>query len=430
MKKLLAGLLAGVMLLAMAPAALAEGSEIHAANYKELNDGLKYAETHPGTTIILEGKDYIYEDANEEGFGYGVAEAEDLTIRGTDNTRMLCPGDAVTVFTVNKCTITLENLTLGHVLEPGEPISTYSGYCGGEANVIDVYDSTMTIKNCDLFGCGWTGLVTWNSTVTVDNSVIHDCSSSIVDANMDSKVSFTGCKFSGNGYVQDLQDENLAWVKDMASDYALSHPGGSIYAATDTSSVSLTNCEFTNNRTPHFAEESLAVTLKNCTFSNNAWPASEYERLNGAPATPPAAIAYASTQRVDVDGQSVEFQCYALKDANGNDTNYIKLRDLAQALNGTPAQFQVGWDGAVTIATKTAYTPNGSEGNTPFSGNRPYTRPTAETKVDGVVASLDAIVLTDDSGGGFTYYKLRDLGAALGFNVGWSAERGIFVETH
>jgi len=32
-------------------------------------------------------------------------------------------------------------------------------------------------------------------------------------------------------------------------------------------------------------------------------------------------------------------------------------------------------------------------------------------------------------GGGYIYYQLRDLGKALGFNVGWSAGRGIFIET-
>ena len=45
--------------------------------------------------------------------------------------------------------------------------------------------------------------------------------------------------------------------------------------------------------------------------------------------------AYASTQTVLVDGSAVIFQAYALKDAYGNDTNYVKLRDVAQILNGT-----------------------------------------------------------------------------------------------
>ena len=43
--------------------------------------------------------------------------------------------------------------------------------------------------------------------------------------------------------------------------------------------------------------------------------------------------------------------------------------------------------------------------------------------------AMTAINLLDDNGGGYNYFKLRDLGIALGFNVSWTAERGVFVET-
>ena len=130
-----------------------------------------------------------------------------------------------------------------------------------------------------------------------------------------------------------------------------------------------------------------------------------------------------------VDGKQVSFEMYALRDAAGNPTNYVKLRDIASVVNGTKAQFEVGWDGSVNIETGKAYTANGSEMKTPYSGNRAYSPATAATKVNGGAAGLEAIVLTDDSGGAYTYYKLRDLGKALGFNVDWSAEKGVFVET-
>ena len=46
------------------------------------------------------------------------------------------------------------------------------------------------------------------------------------------------------------------------------------------------------------------------------------------------------------------------------------------------------------------------------------------------MADLGAIVLKDANGGGYTYYKLRDLGQALGFNVRWDGEAGVIrVET-
>ncbi len=140
-------------------------------------------------------------------------------------------------------------------------------------------------------------------------------------------------------------------------------------------------------------------------------------------------MAYAATQTVQVDGRPVVFQMYARRDVNGDPVNYIKVRDLALALNGTKAQFDVGYDGAVNLIPGRPYTPNGSEMRTPFSGDRPYTTPKEATRVNGQPSKLKAILLSSDSGGGFTYYKLRNLGKALGFNVGWSKERGVYVET-
>lgn len=146
----------------------------------------------------------------------------------------------------------------------------------------------------------------------------------------------------------------------------------------------------------------------------------------------PAAIAYASTQTITINGRPVEFQAYALKDAAGNDTNYVKLRDVAYALNGTSAQFEVDWDqatGSITVTSGQTYQTNGTEMNTPYSGDRSYQISNSPLYIDGRQAQLEAIVLTDDAGKGYTYFKLRDLGSALGFTVDWSRERGIYIET-
>jgi len=147
------------------------------------------------------------------------------------------------------------------------------------------------------------------------------------------------------------------------------------------------------------------------------------------PAIPASGTAYARTQTITVDGSPITFQTYALKDANGYETNYVKVRDVASVLNGSSAQFNVTWDGAVNLQTKTAYAANGSEMTTPFSGDRGYTAATSPTKVNGSVAPLEAILLQDDAGNGYTYYKLRDLGSSLGFTVGWTATDGITVTT-
>lgn len=138
--------------------------------------------------------------------------------------------------------------------------------------------------------------------------------------------------------------------------------------------------------------------------------------------------AKASPCPVLVDGKQVAFDAYLLTDASGGGTNYFKLRDVAHVLNGTAAQFNVGWDGAITVTTKSAYTsPNGSEMSTPFNGDQPYAKNASAVKVDGQNAALDAIVLTDAGGSGYTYFKLRDLGKALGFYVGYDAAAGAVI---
>ena len=141
--------------------------------------------------------------------------------------------------------------------------------------------------------------------------------------------------------------------------------------------------------------------------------------------------AYESTQAIELDGKKIILPAYQLR-YDGGVANYVRLRDLAQILNGTAAQFDVTWlasSGAVNIVNKHAYDhPNGSEGNVPFSGPQTYSDFNGDTLIDGKVSGLNAFSIYLN-GGGNTYYQLRDLGQKLGFNVGWSGDRGIFIET-
>lgn len=141
-------------------------------------------------------------------------------------------------------------------------------------------------------------------------------------------------------------------------------------------------------------------------------------------------VAYESTQKIEIDGKSVEFQMYALKDTAGNLTNYVRVRDIAYNVNGTKAQFNVGYNGKVKLYKNSTYIANGSEMDTPFGGDKAYTKGTQTTLVNGKPVDMDTIILTDSQGGGYTYYRLRDLGASIGFNVSYSAARGIYIETN
>ncbi len=117
-----------------------------------------------------------------------------------------------------------------------------------------------------------------------------------------------------------------------------------------------------------------------------------------------------STTKLMVDGKSVPCTAYIIK---GN--NYFKLRDLAALLDGTAAQFEVSFDNAakiVSLTTGKSYTPVGGEG----SVLKPAAAATSDWKliVDGKEVSAQTYMIE-----GNYYFKLRDLGKALGFEVGY-----------
>ena len=122
-----------------------------------------------------------------------------------------------------------------------------------------------------------------------------------------------------------------------------------------------------------------------------------------------------SPQNLTVDGKAVTCEKYNIGGAN-----YFKLRDLAQALSGTSSQFEVGWDGAtgtVSITTGKAYTSVGGElsAGADKSSTAQVSRQTIQ--INGVTRSdLSAYNI-----GGANFFKLRDLGTALGFEVGYDS---------
>lgn len=144
--------------------------------------------------------------------------------------------------------------------------------------------------------------------------------------------------------------------------------------------------------------------------------------------------AYPSTQTVLVFDKPVTFQMYAIREGNGYLTNYIKLRDLAYTvqLDHSSRGFQVAWNGVITlIHDGTAYTENGTEMKTPFAGERVCIHGPTEVRYKRggrtEIYTLDSLQIQDDAGNGYTYFKLRDLGALLDYTVRWDAEKGISI---
>ena len=119
-----------------------------------------------------------------------------------------------------------------------------------------------------------------------------------------------------------------------------------------------------------------------------------------------------NASKVLVSGVNTAFDAYTI-----NQNNYFKLRDLAMALNGTPKQFEVGWDGAknaITLTTGKAYTPVGKELSSGDGTAKAAAMGQSALYLDGRQIYLTAYVI-----GGNNYFKLRDVMAQLNIYVGW-----------
>lgn len=146
---------------------------------------------------------------------------------------------------------------------------------------------------------------------------------------------------------------------------------------------------------------------------------------SSTPTQPTQKLADAREQKVVINGsKTITFHAFGLKDANGNYTNYVSVRDLAWAMNGGSGEFDVTWDNAakaIDLVTGKGYSdPTGNEGKQLFTGPQPYSQDPVKILVDGREVKLELINI----GNGNTYYKLRDLGEQLGFTVGWDQAAG------
>lgn len=118
-----------------------------------------------------------------------------------------------------------------------------------------------------------------------------------------------------------------------------------------------------------------------------------------------------NTARVLVNAVDVPFEAYTI---DGN--NYMKLRDVAAALEGSPISFEVQWDGsAIQLSSGKPYTRQGGE-LVSSESTAPIQATAGSTLVylDGRKLYLSAYQIR-----GNNYFRLRDLGMALGFDVTW-----------
>lgn len=120
--------------------------------------------------------------------------------------------------------------------------------------------------------------------------------------------------------------------------------------------------------------------------------------------------AYGRNQTLLLKGETISLQAYSI---NGN--NYLKLRDIAQMLNGTQAQFSVGYDGTTQTATLTSgqpYEAAGGEGTLQSERTLSVTPTQTKLYVNGILQDVTAYNID-----GNNYFKLRDLAQMMDFGV-------------
>ena len=141
------------------------------------------------------------------------------------------------------------------------------------------------------------------------------------------------------------------------------------------------------------------------------------------PQQPAGEAASPTNDKLEVNGAAANPTVYKI-----GDSNYFKIRDVAALLNGTEKQFAVGYDGgknAVTATTGQGYDKQSGDLAGAATGGGQSADPSNDAiYVDGQKITAEVYKIN-----GSNYFKLRDLGKALNFYVGWSAERGMYIET-
>lgn len=130
-----------------------------------------------------------------------------------------------------------------------------------------------------------------------------------------------------------------------------------------------------------------------------------------------------SMQKLIVDGKLKSCEIY-----NIFNNNYFKLRDIAYALNGSGSQFSVAWDSEnslISIQTGKPYETVGGE----FELRGDLSRYAKKTELEVMVNGEKISKLAVYNIGGNNFFKLRDLGSTLGFDVDYNPYENAAVVT-
>ncbi len=125
-----------------------------------------------------------------------------------------------------------------------------------------------------------------------------------------------------------------------------------------------------------------------------------------------------TTDSIELDGIPVQPEVYKI-----NSENYFKLRDIAYLLQNTNSKFSVAWDAdtsSISLTTGEGYTSVGGEMS--YSGAGAAVLSRANVLVNGAQANMTAYNIA-----GNNYFRLRDMGNQIGFQVDYDDAEDIVL---
>ena len=143
--------------------------------------------------------------------------------------------------------------------------------------------------------------------------------------------------------------------------------------------------------------------------------------LSDTQVTPPVKKAVKSPQKIYYNGELISIMAY---NVNGN--NYVKLRDIANLLNGSSRQFSIDYsDGHIKLTSGQAYVPVGGENTMTADQSATCVVSRWSVETNGVVRYLKCYNIA-----GNNYFQLRELSELFDFGISYDqATNSVYITT-